>query len=162
MNKILLASFIVIFISILVFGVLRNQFSAKTEQVIQPSLKKESTESLPATVEIAQKVIPVELATTTATQARGLSGRTALAPGHGMLFVFEKPDRYGFWMKEMNFAIDILWIDAAKKIVHIVERVPPESYPKIFIPDVPAQFVLEVPAGFVVENKIRVGDEVKF
>jgi uncharacterized membrane protein (UPF0127 family) len=127
-----------------------------------PEVSEKSVEDSSVTVEISNKTIQIELADTPALRTLGLSGRDSLAPDHGMLFVFEKPDRYGFWMKEMNFSIDIIWIDASKKIVHIEERVSPESYPKIYIPDAQALFVLEVPAGFVTENKIRVGDEVKF
>src|SRR5512136_601336 len=52
----------------------------------------------------------VEVAQTPGTREKGLSGRTGLVDGQGMLFVFDKPDRYMFWMKDMLFPIDIIYI----------------------------------------------------
>lgn len=109
-----------------------------------------------------EKTIQIERADTLATRIQGLSGRKSLAPDTGMLFIFEKSDIYGFWMPDMYFAIDIIWIDVQKKIVHIEKNVTPESYPKIFKPTTLAQYVLEVPAGFSDQNTIEVGDEVRF
>lgn len=68
---------------------------------------------------IGGKKIRVDIADTVVTRTQGLSGRTSLAETDGMLFVFENADRYGFWMKDMNFAIDIIWIDPEKNIVYI-------------------------------------------
>ncbi len=109
-----------------------------------------------------EKTIQIERADTLATRTQGLSGRKSLAPDTGMLFIFEKSDIYGFWMPDMYFAIDIIWIDVQKKIVHIEKNVTPESYPKIFKSTTLAQYVLEVPAGFSDQNTIEVGDEVRF
>lgn len=109
-----------------------------------------------------EKAIQIERADTLATRTQGLSGRKSLAPDTGMLFVFEKADTYGFWMPDMYFAIDILWIDTQKKIIHIEKTVTPESYPKIFKPLIPAQYVLEVPAGFSDQHSIEIGDAVRF
>jgi uncharacterized membrane protein (UPF0127 family) len=110
----------------------------------------------------AEKVVEIEVVDTPATRTQGLSGRKSLAPDTGMLFIFEKSDTYGFWMPDMHFSIDILWINTQKKIVYIEKNVSPESYPKIFKPTVPAQYVLEVPAGFSDQNNVRIGDEVRF
>ena len=60
-------------------------------------------------------------------------------------------------MKEMNFPIDIIWLDENLKIVAIKENAMTESYPEVFTPSTPARYVLEVPAGFVQKNKISVG-----
>jgi len=61
-------------------------------------------------VKIAGQNIKVDLALTPETQEKGLSGRSGLKDDEGMLFVFEKPDKYSFWMKDMNFPIDIIWM----------------------------------------------------
>ncbi len=53
-------------------------------------------------VKIAGRDVKVDLATTIADQELGLSGRTGLEEDEGMLFVFNKPDKYAFWMKEDN------------------------------------------------------------
>jgi uncharacterized membrane protein (UPF0127 family) len=96
----------------------------------------------------------------------GLSGRASLAEGKGMLFVFEKPDTYGFWMKDMNFPIDMIFIGEDKKVVTVVAHASPESYkknpPEVFYPAKPVLFVLEVPAGFAKEHGVEEGMVMSF
>ena len=79
-----------------------------------------------------------------------------------MLFIFNSADNYGFWMKDMIFPIDIIWIGENKKIVYIEKNVLPESYPKNFSPNVKAMYVLEVLSGFSEKHNIKIGDEVFF
>jgi len=113
-----------------------------------------------------QATVQVEVETTEASREQGLSGRTSLADGHGMLFVFDSPGNYGFWMKDMNFAIDMLFIDASGKIVTIAANASPKGYhqnpPQVFYPATPVQYVLEVPAGFAAQNGITEGEQVTF
>ncbi len=78
-----------------------------------------------------------------------------------MLFVFDKPDIYSFWMKDMLFPIDMIWISEDGKVVYIERDARPESYPNSFIPDAPAKYVLEVNAGFSEKNNLKVGDKVE-
>jgi len=59
----------------------------------------------------------VELADTPEKRAQGLSGKKELNHDRGILFVFDKSDAYSFWMKDMNFPIDIIWLDEAKKVI---------------------------------------------
>ncbi|MDZ4285370.1 MAG: DUF192 domain-containing protein, partial [Candidatus Sungbacteria bacterium] len=59
--------------------------------------------SPPPSVEIDGTTIAVELATTSAAVAKGLSGRASLEQDRGMLFIFSRPDRYRFWMPNMHF-----------------------------------------------------------
>lgn len=89
----------------------------------------------------------VEIADTDFLRAKGLSGHKPLSDYEGMLFMFDRPDTYGFWMKDMTFPIDIIWIDENWKIVHIENSVSPNTYPQSFYPDFPAKYVLEVKAG---------------
>lgn len=91
-------------------------------------------------------------------QTRGLSGRTELPDGHGMIFVSEKENHGGLWMKDMRFAIDMLWFDSDLALVSVAENVTPDTYPTLFRPERPARYALEVPAGFVAKNRIRVGE----
>lgn len=116
---------------------------------------------------VGETEIPVEIADTTQKRQKGLSERKSLAEGEGMLFVFAQEDvQPPFWMEEMKFAIDIIWI-GDDKIVQIDESVPPpepntpDSELKFYIPNQPIDYVLEVNAGFVEENNIKVGDSVK-
>lgn len=113
-------------------------------------------------VTIGDVDVVVSVARTKSERQLGLSGTESLAPLTGKLFIFERSERYGFWMKEMNYSIDMIWLDEEKRIVHIEEAVTPESYPYIYKPDAPAQYVLEVQAHFVTNYAIRVGDRVTF
>jgi uncharacterized protein len=116
-------------------------------------------------VKIAGQNIKVDLALTPAEQEQGLSGRQNLLPNTGMLFVFENPDDYLFWMKDMNFPIDIIWISQDFKVVYIEKNATPESYPAAYGPgpnDEKAKYVLEVVSGFSDKNNLRVGDSVLF
>ena len=115
-------------------------------------------------VTIGTTAVQVEVADTDAKRELGLSYRDALLPGHGMLFVFDTPDTYGFWMKDMSFPIDMLFADKGGKVVTIYKNVSPDSYlknpPDIFYPTSPALYVLEVTAGFAKEQGIVEGDKI--
>ena len=106
--------------------------------------------------------ISVEVANTYIKHRKGLSGRESLPKDEGMLFVFDKPGLYEFWMKEMNFPIDIVWIGEDKRVVFIKENATPESFPELLHPSLPALYVIETNAGFVKEHKISVGDTTEF
>ncbi|RJR14028.1 DUF192 domain-containing protein [Candidatus Parcubacteria bacterium] len=112
------------------------------------------------TIQVGGKTIQVDVADSTEERERGLSGRTSLEKDQGMLFIFPENGQHSFWMKDMNFSIDIIWIAESGEIVHIEQDVAPESYPTIFTPQEESRYVLEVPAGFVGEHSIRVGDIV--
>ncbi len=104
----------------------------------------------------------VEVVNTTESRQLGLSGREGIVDGKGVLFVFPEPSLYNFWMKDMLFPLDIIWINTEGRIVHIETNKSPETYPNAFAPKEPAQFVLETSAGFVDFFGVKVGDEVKF
>ncbi len=106
--------------------------------------------------------VRVELAIDPETQARGLSGRENLKEDEGMLFVFAKPDKYFFWMKDMNFAIDMIWLDEYGKIIYIKRDARPESYPETFGIAEDTKFVLEVVSGFSDKHKLKIGDGAVF
>lgn len=97
-----------------------------------------------------------------AERIRGLSKHRPLAPNEGLLFEFPTPDFYGIWMKDMLFAIDVIWFDSDYTVVHIVENFMPESYPKVLKPDTPSRFVLELPAGSVERTKVKIGAQLNF
>ncbi len=90
-------------------------------------------------------------------RAQGLSGKEGLGEDEGMLFVFEYPAKHGFWMKDMNFAIDIIWINAEKQVLGIERGVEPATFPQVFYPPDKVLYVLEVPKGFSDTAKIVVG-----
>jgi uncharacterized membrane protein (UPF0127 family) len=116
----------------------------------------------PASVRIGGHTYAVELAASPAQQQRGLSGRDWLAPGTGMAFPFDPPAFTPFWMQEMHFAIDIVWV-ANGKVVGVAASVAPDrpgDEPRLYYPPVPVSLVVELPAGTAAADGLAVGDAV--
>jgi len=90
----------------------------------------------------------------------GLSNYDSLKADQGMLFLYDQPGTYGFWMKDMDFAIDIIWLDENNRVVTIKQRVQPKSFPQTFKPDQPAKKVIETPAGWTQKQNINSGDQL--
>ena len=128
---------------------------------------KVGTKSLPNKVNITVNGVNLQadIALTTDEQSKGLSIKDILQPDEGMLFPYESPRILSFWMKDMKFPIDIIWLDSDKKVVHIEESLQPCS-PLLpcssYSPDVQAQYVLETVAGFTSANGISKGTPVEF
>lgn len=109
---------------------------------------------------IKDTYLSVEVSDSLSEQAQGLSGRQTLASGEGMLFVYERPTVPSFWMKDMKFSIDIIWIGKDRRVAEITANITPETYPQAFQPSNPVQYVLEVTAGFAERHSLKVGDAV--
>lgn len=129
----------------------------KQEKVASRAEKPEEVKN----VRINGAAARVDLALTMEQRAKGLSGRKKLEPDKGMLFYFDKPGFYSFWMKDMNFPIDIIWIGEDLKVADITEDALPESFPKQFLPEKAAKLVLEVNAGWAKKNGVKEGMPVK-
>jgi len=112
-------------------------------------------------VTIGQRELTIEVARTRAEQALGLGRRDSLSWGHGMLFLYDEPGFPGFWMKDMRFPIDIVWIrdDRIVDISHHVPFEPGGNGPTVR-PGQLTNRVLEVSAGYAQVNGWRVGDRV--
>ncbi len=124
---------------------------------------QKSTVSAPEglkTIKMGNATIVAEPLTTKPQWIQGLSGKTSLAPNTGDLFVFDRSDYWGIWMKDMLFSIDVVWITADFKVSDIVENMTPESYPTDYKPHQPVLYVLEIPAGTVAANQIKIGQDV--
>jgi uncharacterized membrane protein (UPF0127 family) len=106
--------------------------------------------------------INTEVSSTTGERELGLSGRTRLAPDSGMLFIFPNPGIYGFWMKDMNFPIDIVWIDESHNVVSINSDVATSTYPDSLFPPSNISYVLELNAGAAREFGIATGTSLVF
>ena len=116
-------------------------------------------------IKIGSVNIPVELARTPAEVQKGLSGRLSLDQDKGMLFLFVKADIYSFWMPDMHFPLDMIWISSGKKVLGVAANVSNDfdpANPKFYKPPSPAQYVLEVNAGFASRLGIETGDNVTF
>ena len=110
--------------------------------------------------------VHVELATTEAEQAYGLMERSNLPEGKGMLFVNEQPGLHSFWMYHCKIALDIVWMDAAHRVVEIAADTPPCRGKASSCPSygghAEAEYVLELPAGSARKHGIATGEVVHF
>lgn len=104
----------------------------------------------------------VTIADTDKTRKRGLSGTSGLAADQAMLFINEYESRHGIWMKDMNYSIDIIWLDSLKKVVHMEREVSPDTYPTVFFPDADARYIVEFRSGTVKDKGLRIGQEAIF
>jgi uncharacterized membrane protein (UPF0127 family) len=154
-------------IGVIIFIVLVGLLTQKVQNGELTFPIKNSTEvSQKNEVKVNEITIPVEVAKTDIQRRVGLSNQDSLPEGEGMFFVFTQKDiKPPFWMKDMRFAIDILWING-NEIVQIDKNVqPPEPGTTddkliLYIPDEPIDYVLEVTAGFTEEHNIEVGNAV--
>ncbi len=115
-----------------------------------------------ADIKMAGKTFSAEIADTFSLRESGLSNRASIASDKAMLFIFETDDNHLFWMKDMNFAIDMIWLDSNKKVVHIAKKAAPESYPQTFGQSKNSRYVIEVKSGIADSIGLQVGDIVSF
>jgi hypothetical protein len=118
------------------------------------------TPSETAQIRIGTATVNARVARSPMHQARGLSGTEALEADEGMLFVRTPPDVPHFWMKDMRFDIDIIWIGPDARVLGVVAAVQPDSYPSLFSPPASVGWVLEVPAGVAARHSIATGSSV--
>jgi uncharacterized membrane protein (UPF0127 family) len=106
--------------------------------------------------------IKVEISDTEDKEELGLSNRESLDQNSGMLFVFSDPGSYQFWMKDMHFPVDVVWINADKKVVSMNTNMSPDTYPKTFSPVSDILSVLELNAGATSKFGIATGTILQF
>lgn len=145
----------IIIISAILFGsVLGAWFFYPGKDISSPEQGKK--------LSIGPAEVFVRLADTDLTRTKGLSGTIPLKNNEGMLFIFDQPTVPRFWMKEMLYSLDIIWISPEKKIVSVEKNVSPETFPETFFPPSPVRYVLEVTGGFFEKNNLRPGDLVSW
>lgn len=113
------------------------------------------------------QTIHVEIASTAAQGERGLGYRDALDPDAGMIFDLHQSRVPVFWMKGMRFPLDIVWVDASKRVTGVERDVPPE--PGVadanlhrYSPPDPARYVAEVNAGAAASLNLTPGAQLSF
>jgi hypothetical protein len=160
-NPKIIASIALAFVSLLILGAI---FFIKNNVNFAPqSLPIQNKETSSSQVTIKGHMFNVEIAATKEKQEQGLSGKQFLAANSGMLFIFNAPDFYEFWMKGMLFPLDFVWING-NKIVDLTENVPRPingGPVKIIKPKTKADKVLEINAGAINANGIKMGDDVE-
>ncbi|MDA0733920.1 MAG: DUF192 domain-containing protein [Chloroflexi bacterium] len=119
-------------------------------------------------IRVGDATFTVEVADTSETRSKGLSGHPPLAANTGMLFVFDSESRFVFWMREMQFPLDFVWIGSDCSVADVTEDVPeppPDAnlsdLPR-YQPAVPVRYVLEINAGEIKAAGISKGDPVGF
>ncbi len=119
-------------------------------------------------VRVGEVDFPVELAVNSEERIKGLSGRASLGAGTGMLFIFEFESLLRFWMREMEFPLDMVWIGVECQVVGISVNVPPPEPGtslddlRRYSPSAPAMYVLEINGGEAETLGLGAGDPVAF
>ena len=126
-------------------------------------LVKDGFDGKETEIKIGSAVFQIEIADSFLKRQKGLSGRESLSENKGMFFIFALPANYGFWMKDMNFPIDIIWIKG-DKVVGFSENLTPcrANFCQAYYPPANIDKALEVSAGVVSEKNIEIGDMLKY
>lgn len=104
----------------------------------------------------------LEIADDEVERQEGLSNRQGFEEHiDGMLFVLATSSKQSIWMKDMRFALDIIWLDQNWKVVDMAEHVSPNTYPRTFVPKANADYVIELMSGRAAEMGLKIGDEIK-
>jgi hypothetical protein len=102
------------------------------------------------------------VAKTESVQEKGLGDRESMPVNQGMLFIFDAPAVRCFWMKDMHFPLDIIWLNSAKQVVFIESKVSQNTYPQSFCPPELAKYVIELNAGQAATANIQIGQTLSF
>ena len=145
-------TYIMLFVTVVVFG----SFGL----FLYLESKKDPAFSITVPMKIDGVEVEASIAKTLPERIQGLSGTKALPKNVVKIFMFNSSGQHSIWMKDMNYAIDILWVDEAGKIVHIEEKVSPDTYPESFTSEDPAFYVIETNAGFIEDHGVLVGEMV--
>lgn len=138
------------------------------QRVVEPVLKRREEQNPKGeqqALQIGETDLLVEVRTSPEGMSKGLSYRKSLGDNEGMVFIYQEDQQPLFWMKDMHFDIDIVWINDGEVVeIDRQVRAPTEEEPRIqtAIPQVPVDMVLEVNAGWADERGVEVGDMVEF
>jgi uncharacterized membrane protein (UPF0127 family) len=141
---------IIIFLVLVVLGILANYIFSEVISTQWNPIKHIYIQDVLVKAETVKSKEKIE---------KGLSGRSSIATGRGMLFQMPSDEIQHFWMKGMQFAIDIIWIENGR-IISCEKNIQP-SDPRIFASPGKAGYALEVPAGVCDENRVKINDQVR-
>lgn len=143
-QKILISLFIFLLVIIVLF--LYTQFSVNRKQM---KITTVSGETVELTVEVVEDPIK---------RARGLMFRKSLGENEGMLFVFDKSSKHGFWMVNTTIPLDAIHFNDKKEVVDIIQMEPCKSLTcQTYYPKAESKYVLEVNQGFSKKHNITEG-----
>ena len=117
-----------------------------------------------AVLSIGVSEFHLEIVSSQIDQERGLMGRTELEQSEGVLFVFEREERWPLWMKGTLIPLDAIWVGSSGIVEHIAVMHPqPEvddAQLKIYAPQVPCLYAIEISSGSLVSTGIDVGLQI--
>jgi len=153
MKKVL---FIFALFLVLAFGMVFAQNYLKTKSF---SLFKKTP-----TITINDRSFQISVADSQKEREIGLSETKSLPENQGMIFLFEKPGYYSFWMKNMKIPIDIIYINNDQIVTIHNNLQPPKEQESsiVYIPEEPSDKVLEIKAGLSRAYNFKKGDKVKY
>lgn len=143
--------FVISFSQLYAFNLQSNNNTSSIGADFFPNYKK-------TTISINGINVTMAIASSDEQRIRGLSGIEKMNENEGMLFLFDKPSKQGFWMNKMNFPIDIIWLNSNNKVVHIEKQLEPC---KLFLacpvynPEVDSLYVIELRSGFADNHSIK-------
>src|SRR5215216_412956 len=120
---------------------------------------------LKAKVTVKGLELNADVPITSELMAKGLAVKNQLKESEAMLFIFEESAKHSFWMKDMKFPIDIIWLDSDSKVGHIEQNLQPCVSVLIctsYSPNTDSQYVLETVAGFTQRHNVSVGTDIDF
>jgi uncharacterized membrane protein (UPF0127 family) len=138
----------------------RVLFTAAVGGILFLMIYHPSDAQKPVVLHLKQGDYVLEVVSTPKDQAEGLSNRPDLGRQSGMLFKFPSATEQCFWMKDMRFPLDIIWVDGWHTVTHIEHNLSPSTYPQSYCAD--AADVLELNAGEADRNDIVVGQTLKY
>ncbi|MFA4872894.1 MAG: DUF192 domain-containing protein [Patescibacteria group bacterium] len=150
----------IFFLIIILIGISLSgcSLTARQKVAVPPAENEDASTQRVTTITLNGIPVQVEVMRTPEEKAKGFSGRAGLDEGKGMLFVFDPPSMPSFWMKEMRFSIDIIWI-YHDKVIGVTPNVPApvNEYSPLptYSPPSLVTHVLEVPAGWAEKNEIN-------
>lgn len=114
-----------------------------------------------ATIQLNNHTLTLEIVTSTQDIQQGLSDRRSMPIDQGMLFVFDHPDRYSFWMQRMHFPLDIIWLNQGVVVDRVTLLSPNgNEEPASHIPTSTADRVLELNAGRATFYQLQIGSTI--
>ena len=111
------------------------------------------------------KQLETEVADTPERLLFGLAFREGLPPDAGMLYIFESTGLHRTRTTGYKFPVDVIWVDESRRIVHVIENVPPcprDPCPLYGPPPEPVRYMIQAAAGFVKQEGVQSGGELKF
>ena len=146
-------------------SMLTGQEGDQQDMIIGEDMRQGSNGYQQVNVTVNDLVLAADISATNEQRTQGLSVKDRLVENEAMLFVFGNEAEHTFWMKDMKFPIDIIWIDSDKTVVHIEHNLQPCSFEVLcptYKPNDDSMYVLETVGGFAEKYGIVKGTQVEF